>query len=71
MEIKIPDYFKIDVNVYKILPLKNGNIIIYTTLANILNKKNISKEVYDENYTPSFRFYSGRMFFFGINFNFL
>lgn len=68
---QIPDYFKIDINTYKILPLKNGNIIIYATLANVLNKKNLSKEVYDENYTPSFRFYSGRMFFLGVNFNFL
>ncbi|MDO4880818.1 MAG: hypothetical protein Q3983_06020 [Capnocytophaga sp.] len=68
---QIPDYFKVDVNIYKILPLKSGNIIVYATLANILNKKNISKEVYEWNYAPSFRYYSGRMFFLGVNFNFL
>lgn len=68
--MELPYCSKIDLNIYRIFPLKKGNFVVYTTLANILNTKNISKEIYDERFAPSYLYYNGRMLYLGTTFSF-
>ena len=68
---QLPNYSKIDFNIYRIFQLKKSNLVVYATLANILNTKNLNKEIYDERYIPSYQYYNGRMFYLGSTFSFL
>ena len=68
--MQLPYYNKIDLNIYRIFPLKKGNFVVYTTFSNILDTQNISKEVYNDIYEPSYRYYSGRIVYFGTTFSF-
>lgn len=59
-------YYKIDLNFYKLFPIKGGYVVPYVTLSNVLNKKNIVKEVYNHNYQALYKYHPGRMLFLGL-----
>ncbi|MDO5607297.1 MAG: hypothetical protein Q4G08_02465, partial [Capnocytophaga sp.] len=68
---QLPEYFRLDFNAYKIVSVFGRNTVLYTTISNITDNKNVSKIGYTKDFNQEKRYFSGRMFFIGMTVNLL
>ncbi|MCK4661394.1 MAG: TonB-dependent receptor [Bacteroidales bacterium] len=71
--VRMPDYKKLDISLTKILLISDKrNIIMFFSISNIFNTKNIEHINYNSDYTQAFNeYYSKRTVYFGAVFNFM
>ncbi len=67
---KFNDYFRLDFNINKYIPLKKNAIVLFLSINNILNTKNQKNEYYNTDYSQKkYDYYQLRSIYFGIVFH--
>lgn len=68
---KLNQYFRMDVTINKLFPLGKNYLVVYSSIANLLNRKNYKVPYYNEDYSHVyFQNFQRRVLYFGLQFKF-
>lgn len=68
---KLNHYFRVDFTMNKIFPVRNNFLLVYFSIANLLNRKNNRNPYYSEDYSKvSFQNFQQRILYLGLQFKF-
>lgn len=65
--IRLPNYTRFDLSLSRLIPVEFGSLLVYASCNNLLDHRNVSRLVYNFDYTvPSEEYFSRRVIFFGV-----